>query len=520
MKKIFQFIKLGLLVPVSVLAFVTCSENKMDEINTNGSVAKDADAIFLLPDLELRTAQNIVGGDMNTYFGVYIEHWTGTHNQLYRAEKRYAEVRIASTFNNSWGDVFANIRNGKIILAKCADDAPGKDAGNKSVRGAAEILLAYNLAVATDVFGNVPYTEVGDVDKFPFPKADTQEDIYKEVFRLLDAGIADIASGKGTPLSKYDFIYGGDAALWEKFANGLKARYTLRLINKSTDKSGDYDDILTYIGNSFADASEQASIQYDGSNQNPTFDFEWSRDAISASASMHAKLKARHDPRAERVYYDPYYWIAYTSDEVAPKLAPVGDPDECQYVYAYDAFVYGEIAPVHLLSYHELLFIKAEVEARKADNNSAKATLQDAIAAAFDNFEVNVSAAQNAPSLLAYGGLDDFAQAPLTAADAAAYYTADVDALFTADPLQEILIQKYIAQWGANGEALESYADVRRLKAEGKGAIYSLANPGKFPLRAPYGQDDVVANPNIKALYTDGGNYVFSEPVWWAGGTR
>ena len=81
------------------------------------------------------------------------------------------------------------------------------------------------------------------------------------------------------------------------------------------------------------------------------------------------------------------------------------------------------------------------------------------------------------------------------------------------------MIQKYIGLWGANGESLETYADIRRLKAEGKD-FYELINPGKFPLRCPYGNDDVVSNPNISPLYTDQGNYIFTENVWWAGGSR
>ena len=44
-------------------------------------------------------------------------------------------------------------------------------------------------------------------------------------------------------------------------------------------------------------------------------------------------------------------------------------------------------------------------------------------------------------------------------------------------------------------------------------------NPGKFPLRCPYGNDDTTTNPNIQAAYGDG-QYVFTENVWWAGGTR
>ena len=93
--------------------------------------------------------------------------------------------------------------------------------------------------------------------------------------------------------------------------------------------------------------------------------------------------------------------------------------------------------------------------------------------------------------------------------------------LFDSNPLQETMIQKYIGMWGANGETTECYNDVRRLQAEGKDlkAFYGLQNEKKFPLRAPYGSDEVSANPNIQSAYGNG-QYVFTENVWWAGGTR
>ena len=80
------------------------------------------------------------------------------------------------------------------------------------------------------------------------------------------------------------------------------------------------------------------------------------------------------------------------------------------------------------------------------------------------------------------------------------------------------MIQKYLALWGASGEATETFSDIRRLMALNENFI-ALKNPGKYPLRCPYGNSDTTTNPEVKAAYGDG-NYVYTEPVWWAGGSR
>jgi len=60
------------------------------------------------------------------------------------------------------------------------------------------------------------------------------------------------------------------------------------------------------------------------------------------------------------------------------------------------------------------------------------------------------------------------------------------------------------------------------MKALGENFI-ELKNPKNaqnlFPLRTPYGADDVTTNPAVEQAYGDG-QYVYSENVWWAGGTR
>ena len=45
----------------------------------------------------------------------------------------------------------------------------------------------------------------------------------------------------------------------------------------------------------------------------------------------------------------------------------------------------------------------------------------------------------------------------------------------------------------------------------------------RWPLRLPYGESDVVSNPNVAAAFgsgNDAGMYIFTDPVWWAGGKR
>ena len=519
MKNIFRFLKTGLVLSILAFSFAACSEDFMDKINEDKDSAKDAATKFIIPDLILRTSQNVIGGDFNTYIGSYVEYWAGTHNQLYQAEKRGAEVRVASTFNNGWGDLYFLIRNAMLAIEKSKSENPEA----VQERAIAEVMLAYDISETTDLFGDTPYTEVGDPYNIPYPKADSQESIYQEVFRLLDDAAAIFATNPSS-IGGQDFIFGGDNASWIKFISGLKARYTMRLLNRSSNKTADLQKVIDFVDASFGSAAEQASMQYGGSNTNPLFDFEWSRDGISSCTSMYFKLAERNDPRVDRVYWHSNYWVHLDGESayLGGYLAPTGTVAESQYKFMYDVFHFAEVAPVHFLSYHYLLFLKAEAQARLGQTDAAKETLLEAMKAAFVNFEVNVNAAMNAPSVNAYGGLDPIDVLSQAEAEALAeeYFNDSVEALFDADPLKEIMIQKYIGLWNANGEALETYADIRRLKAEGKGDIYGLINTGKFPLRCPYGNDDVTSNSNIAALFTDGGNYVFTENVWWAGGSR
>lgn len=499
----------------------------MDKINNDSDHTKDVYSKFILPDVITSTAFNNVGGDLSTYVSTYVEHEVGTHNQLYNAEIRQNEPSAASTFNNTWINLYAALKNARIIIEKSSDG--GTEEGNYTTKGMAEVLAALNSALLTDAFGDIPYSQaalpnlVNGLPQYMNPVIDKQETIYKSIIKYLDDAIVDLPQGDNNlsgSAGSYDLLYQGDYSKWVKLAYGLKARYTMRLINRSSDVAGDMEKVIQYVDKSFSSAGEQAAYsKYDASNLNPLFDFEWSRDAISASKSMSEKLITRNDPRARRVYFSSGNWAHYLPTSTKFNMAPNGEPTESQYVYNYSVYVFAQTAPTLLLSYHELLFLKAEALCRLSRASEAEDVLKDAVVAAISNTENSVSAAMNAPTILGYGGgLQDISGDAITTAEAEAYFDNNVKSLFDVNPLKEVMNQKYIAFWGASGEATECYNDIRRMKALGEDFV-TLKNSNKFPLRCPYGVDDVTANPNVESAYGNG-QYIYTDPVWWAGGTR
>lgn len=501
----------------------------MDKINEDVNHAKTVQAKFILADVITSTAFNNIGGDFNTYSSVYVEHEVGTDNQLYRAEHRQNEPSAASTFNNVWDNCYSALKNARIIIAQCSEG--GSQEGNTVTKGMAEVLAAYNSALIADMFGDAPWIEASLVDENGLPekmnpKIDRQQGIYSGVMSYLDAAIADLGPtakdvhATGGPGSN-DLLYRGNKAKWLKLAYGLKARYTMRLLARSSNVTADMTSVLNYANQSFASVSDQAAFSiYDASNLNPLFDFQWSRDGLAASKSMADKLIERHDPRIGRVFVSADWVQMEGQDDPDFFMAPNGENEQIKYYYNTSAFVFSQTAPTLFMSYHELLFLKAEALVRLNRIPEAQAVLKDAVISGIENTEANVAAAMNAPTVVYNGGLTETTNA-ITTTEAADYFDNDVLPLFTANPLKETMIQKYIAFFGASGESTECYSDIRRMKALHENFV-ELKNPenaDKFPLRAPYGSDDTTTNPDVKAAYGDG-TYVYSEPVWWAGGTR
>lgn len=467
-------IKIFLFVAIASLLFA-CSEDTMDFVNKERNNALQMPAKSILPDIMLKTAFEVAGTDIPWYATVYIEHSAGTWAQSATADKRVAQ-NDASLMNNNWMSIYDVLTECKDVIAKTAAD--GTEPDNYWARGIAFTMMAYNLAYATDMWGEVPWTEALMGPENLQPKYDKQSFIYTELHRLLDSAIVNLPKTV-LKFSAFDYIYGGDETLWLKAAWSLKARYYLRLSQRDANA---YTKALACIPKGFAsnddnflfDAYEAAA-----SGENPWYQFLADRTHLSAGQTLYDLMNDRNDPRIAAYF---------TQIDGAYVPAPNGTATETQGgIYSTSLLTEnGQTAPTPLMTYHELKFIEAECKLQTGDA-SWQYSLGEAVAANF-----------------AWHGISDVQ----VVTD---YLLNDVAPLVAQDPFKELITQKYIAFY--EFEASEAYNDYRRT------GIPTMHNPnnftatGGFVNRFPFAISEVSSNSANVPLIN-----VFVNKVWWAGG--
>lgn len=484
MKKI-----LYMFLAMIVILLPSCTEEIMDEINFNPDNPTDVSSSLTLTDNMIELGVTGVGGSMMFYTSVIVEHKVGDHNQFLNMEVRSGEPTASSTYNNDWGTIYNQLWALSKVIERCSEG--GKEEGAWHNLGRAQLLSAYYLALLADGWGDAPWEEALDPSNYMQPQLSTQQTMYTDVHQFIDDAIANFQKEDLADMGAQDIFYGGDTDQWLKLAYALKARYLLRLSNISPD----YNGVIAAANSSFTSVDDQCLLTFDGTSSQTAawYRMRQDRNAHAASQSLHEKLTSRSDPR------DAIYFIPNPQGDGTLYFADNGQNVDIQSYFGVSGLSLID-APTYIFSYHELEFIKAEAYVRlggAANIALAETALQNAISAAFQKPNVG-----------------------LTATDASDYYTNHVKALFDADPLSEVMNQKYLAFF--EEEALEAYSDIRRLEAMGDDVI-ELKNPNNatvgFPQRFPYGSGDVTTNPNVAAAYGDG-SYVYTEKVWWAGGTR
>lgn len=496
----------------------SCSEDVMDRINTdNGNPPMDViTAKLMITDAMVSTAFSTASGDYSFYTSIYNEQLFGTaNNQFKNAELRQiSETASSTTFNNTWNSTYGNLENIKQIIEKCQEG--GVSEGQKDIEGMAQLCGALCWGYLTDMHGDIPCSEALQGAGVKQPKIDKQEDVYKHIFSLIDGAIANfeaaIAGGMRNAGAQ-DVIYGNDNAAWLAAAHAVKARYKLHMMKRDPQAA---DEAAAEAAKALQLGFEGLDFdKYDGSEtlMSPWPAFQYSRDYCANSKTMLDILAERNDPR-KNIYINYYYQgedegeengeLIYqptygTPGNAEEATAAAGDLDAPKWIsYSVDWYPEFAAAKTHIVSLSEMHFILAELQARKGADVTADLTA--AVQAAFDD-------------TAAFGSIS------MSAAD----YVASLAARIAADPLKEVMTQKYIAQ--GRDEQAETYTDLRRCKALGKDCV-KMTNPknvsqgqNRWPLRLPYGNSDVSCNDNVRQAYGDG-MYIFTENIWIFGGSR
>ena len=119
----------GLFIITSLVMFISsCSKKALDDINFNRNNPTDVQAKFILTDVITSTAFSVVGGDISLYSSVYLEQEAGVWGQTWNAETRIGEPVLATTYNNTWVNIYANIKSLRIVIDKTSEG--GSEAGN------------------------------------------------------------------------------------------------------------------------------------------------------------------------------------------------------------------------------------------------------------------------------------------------------------------------------------------------------------------------------------------------------
>lgn len=468
---------------VITLSFSACSKGVMDRLNTdrNDPAPQDVSTANILPSAIVETVFGTTGTDLAWYSSLYSEQSAGVDEQFYDADRRNG-ITASSLVDNSGNAIYDNLSVLKDMIDRTS---PGGRDPNPALLGISQILTAYNLAIATDMWGDIPWTNALQGLTDVHPTYDTQQDVYTSILSLLNSAIDNLDGNSGSAVAKQDLIYGGSASKWIKAAWSLKARYFMHLQSKVPHS---LDSVLNCIPNGFASADDAFIFsKYEPTQigSNPWFDFTFQeRGDLCVGKTLLDLMTARNDPRIQE-----YFVPINKSGTIA--AAPNGTASRTRAgngVYSYSNITAGDASdatvPTPMMTYHELLFLQAEAEARKGVG--ATAALKSAIEANF-----------------VFHGL--------TSQAADAYYTSEVVpnlGATPADELHEIMIQKYIGSY--EQEAIETYNDVRRT------GIPTMHNPNNnlanfgFPERFPYASSEVTANAaNVPTIN------IYHDKIWW-----
>ena len=226
---------------IAILLLCSC-QSSVDDINEDPNKISTVDGSAIFTGIQL--------ADVATQMGFL--NWAGGVSAGYFVGDGRLSTIQSYAYNNTDSDTpWQNIYVG--VVKQAHEIRSGIEVTNKDFFfGASKVLEAHAIGTATNIFGDVPFSEAGNSD-FPKPRYDGQQEVYGNLQNLLDDAILDLqASGISGGIQE-DLFFDGNAANWIKAAYTLKARLYMDV--------RDYPNALSAAQNGISSVSE--TMRYD-----------------------------------------------------------------------------------------------------------------------------------------------------------------------------------------------------------------------------------------------------------------
>lgn len=349
--------KLIYMIPLAAIVVATGCRKSQFNINQNTNSPTDSTVTY---DVVLPAALHASGTIIANQWGT-TQNWMGywARSGTYAPNVTEETYQITTGFGNGiWNACYDNNYDYQIIQTKAAL------AGAGFYEGIARIMKAHNYQILVDVYGNVPYNEALKGGANPTPSYDNGIDVYKDLFRQIDAGMDLIknatvaATGANKDIAKNDIIFGtsqypqGSLTLaaytdqqklrWLKFGNTLKLRllihaYAVAGINKAAEIT-----VINNEGSGYLGAGDNVQVQpvYAADKPNPFYN-TYKATTTGAQSANNVYFRANKwgidyyayngDPRETRVYeagsnglVGVQYGLPPVNANVAGNLAGIG----------------------------------------------------------------------------------------------------------------------------------------------------------------------------------------------------
>jgi hypothetical protein len=358
--------------------------------------------------------------------------------------------------------------------------------------GVAFALRAWGFQYLTDTHSDIVFKQAWEPNRVFFDY-DDQETVYKGIDSICRQALVYLSRTDGkvnqAQLVRGDIMYQGNRDRWIKFVYGLMARNFHRLTNKANYKA---DSVIRYVDLSMSSNADNAFVPHSATRNDDTNPMGPARDNFSVRRQSRFIVQlmdgtilrgnsngASRDPRIRGMlsvspdtsFISPtmtalnggYRFllpsVGYSLGSVGsttfrrgpatvwgdsaianPAIANFADRTVGKYLFRNNA-------PLPVMTYHELQFIKAEAALLKRDKGTAFTAYQNAITSHFDFVNAMNSGTNN------YN--------PISATERTSYLTSPaVKQTAAALTLTDVMQQKFIGNWGWN--FLEQWCDMRR----------------------------------------------------------